>query len=91
MESRRVRTARRLNHCLGCVRKECYSGWRCRGPISELDDLHDDEIDKIDGAGLVQLLLIVVTIDRVGQISEREPNFRKMNPVSLKIPIRHGE
>jgi hypothetical protein len=56
-----------------------------------MDDLHYDKVDKVDGARYVQLGLVVVLINVIGQFSKRKPDVGKLDTVSLQIPIRHGE
>lgn len=60
-------------------------------PRSRRCDLHDNQVHKVDGARLVQLRLVVVGIDRVRQLSEREPNVGEGNALALQVPVRHGE
>lgn len=37
-------------------------------------DLHDDEVYEVNGRRLVQLLGVVVRVDRVGDFSEGKPD-----------------
>lgn len=50
-----------------------------------------ESVHKVDGARLVQPRLVVVGIDRVRQVSEREPNVREGNAFALQVPVRHGK
>lgn len=62
---------------------------RSRG--HEVEPLHDDEVDEVDGGGLVQLLVVVVRVDAGGDVAEAEPQVGEGDPVALEVPEGHGE
>lgn len=56
----------------------------------EKEDVHDHECDKVDGAGFVQLLQVVIRVDTL-RVAKGKPDFAKRNAVALQVPVRHSK
>ena len=57
----------------------------------EVEPLHNHQIDKVDGRGLIDLASVVVLIHAVGDRTKGEPELAERDAVALQVPEGHSE
>ena len=82
---RLVRTASKLNHCLGVRVSDLL------GNIMAWSFLHDNQVNEVNSRCHVKMLLVIIGVDVTREITVGEPQVAEANPLSLQVPIRHGE
>lgn len=57
----------------------------------EIEPLHNDQGHRVDGAGRLQFLGVVLLADALGHAAEAEPEAIERDAVALEVPVRHGK
>lgn len=57
----------------------------------QVEPLHHNQVDKVDGRRLRELLVVVVIGDIGWYLAEGEPQVLELDALALQVPVGHGK